>query len=308
MRATAQRVHRCRRYRRVMQSETCPPTTAAGAEVAVRGSGTPVLVVHGTPGGIDVADIMARFLPSSDFRVVTLSRPGYLGTPLASEHATLDDEADLYAAVLDDLGIDRVAVFAWSGGGPAAYRFAVRHPERVRSLVVAAGLTGPWSPPELSLPERLVGGTTAGAALARAAARLLPAVVVRLAVSGVSSLRGRSLRHHVAGVLRDPERRAFVLDLAATGNTSGPHKAGWDADVRNLGAVDDLGLAGVRAPTLLVHGTADTDVEPEHSARAAAEVPGAELLSVPGGTHFALWDHPDARSVQARVREHLRRH
>lgn len=289
-----------------MQPETCPAATTAGAEVATRGVGTPVLVVHGTPGGIDVAEIMARFLPSTDFRVVTLSRPGYLRTPLPTDTPSLDDEADLYAAVLDDLGIERVGVFAWSGGGPAAYRFAVRHPDRVRSLVVAAGLTGRWAPPEVSAPERLVGGTAFGASLARVAARLLPRTVVRLAVGGVSSLRGSALRDHVAGVLHDPVRRAFVLDLARTGNTSGPHRDGWDADVRNLGAIDDLGLASVRAPTLLVHGDADTDVLPSHSARAATEVPGAELAVLPGGTHFALWDHPDAEAVQARVREHLR--
>lgn len=290
-----------------MQPETCPEATVAGAEVATRGVGAPVLVVHGTPGGIDVAEIMARFLPSTDFRVVTLSRPGYLGTALGTGAGTLDDEADLYAAVLDDLGIDRVGVLAWSGGGPAAYRFAVRHPDRVRSLVVVAGLSGPWAPPEASLAERLVTGTALGAGIARVAARLLPRAVLRLAVGGVSSLRGAPLLDHVADVLHDPVRRAFVLDLARTGNASGPRRDGWDADVRKLGAVDDLGLAAVTAPTLLVHGDADTDVLPAHSARAAGEVPGAELVVLPGGTHFALWDHAESRAAQARVREHLRR-
>jgi pimeloyl-ACP methyl ester carboxylesterase len=288
-----------------MPPETRPVVTD-DTEFAVRGAGAPVLVVHGTPGGIDVAEIMARFLPSADFRVVTLSRPGYLGTRVRPGHDSLDDEADRYAEVLDALGIDRVAVLAWSGGAPAAYRFAVRHPDRVHSLVVAAGLTGPWTPPEVSAPERLVGGTLLGAALARAAARLVPGVVVRLAVSGVSSLRGRRLREHVRGILRDPERRTFLLDLARTGNTAGPHRAGWEADVRNLGAVTDLDLGAVRAPTLLLHGDADVDVPPSNSVRAADEVPGAELLVLPGGTHFALWDHPDASAVQDRVRAHLR--
>lgn len=290
-----------------MQPGTCLAVATARTEVAVRGVGAPVLVVHGTPGGIDGAEIMGRFLPSEGFRVVTVSRPGYLGTPLDTAHASLDDEADRYAAVLDGLGIDRVAVLAWSGGGPAAYRFAVRHPDRVRSLVVAAGLSGRWVPPHPGPLEWIVTNTVAGAALARAAARLLPSTVVRFAEAGVSSLRGDSLQQHVRGVLADPVRRAFVLDLATTGNTSGRHRAGWDNDVRNLGAVQDLELGAVRAPTLLVHGDADTDVDPSHSARAAAAVPGAELLTLPGGTHFALWAHRDAEVVQDRVREHLRR-
>ncbi|WP_416395753.1 MULTISPECIES: alpha/beta fold hydrolase [unclassified Curtobacterium] len=290
-----------------MPPETSPAAVVGDTEFAVRGTGAPVLVVHGTPGGIDVAEIMARFLPSTEFRVVTLSRPGYLGTRIRPGHDSLDDEADRYAALLDALGIDRVGVLAWSGGGPAAYRFAARHPDRVRSLVVAAGLTGRWEPPAVPAPVRIVGGSAFGAALARLAARLLPALVVRIAVSGVSSLRGPALRAHVHGVLRDPDRRSFVVDLAGTGNTSGPHRAGWEADVRNLGAIEDLALAEVRVPTLLVHGEADTDVDPSHSARAAATVPGAELVTVPGGTHFALWDHREARALQARVREHLGR-
>jgi pimeloyl-ACP methyl ester carboxylesterase len=291
-----------------MQPETCPAATAADrTESAVRGTGAPVLVVHGTPGGIDVAEAMGRFLPSDGFRVVTLSRPGYLGSALDPARASLDDEADRFAAVLDTHGIDRAGVLAWSGGAPAAYRFAARHPDRIRSLVVAAGLSGRWSPPRVSPPEWVVSHTAIGAVLARAAAAVAPRTVVRTAEAGVSALRGAALDAHVRDVLADPVRRAFVLGLATTGNTSGRHRPGWRNDVRNLGAVDDLGLGDVRTPTLLVHGDADTDVEPRHSARALAEVPGAELLTLPGGTHFALWDHRDADAVQERVREHLRR-
>lgn len=291
-----------------MQRETRPADTVAGVtESAVRGTGDPVLVVHGTPGGIDVAEAMGRFLPSDRFRVVTMSRPGYLGSTLDPEHASLDDEADRFAAVLDGYGIERAAVLAWSGGAPAAYRFAVRHPERVRSLVVAAGLTGRWHPPHVTPVEWVVTHTVAGAAAARIAAGLAPAVVIRVAEAGVSSLRRRRLDEHVRDVLADPVRRAFVLDLATTGNTSGRHRPGWRNDVRNLGAVEDLGLRDVRTPTLLVHGDADTDVVPAHSLRASVQIPGAELVTLPGGTHFALWDHHEASALQERVREHLSR-
>ncbi len=132
---------------------TSPSTGTGGIAVAVRGTGVPVLVLHGTPGGIASAEAMARFLPSDRFRVVTLARPGYAGTTLEPDHPSLDDEADRYVALLDALGIDRVAVLAWSGGGPAAYRFAVRHPDRVRTLVVVAGSRRGGSRPSRPSPS-----------------------------------------------------------------------------------------------------------------------------------------------------------
>jgi pimeloyl-ACP methyl ester carboxylesterase len=267
-----------------------------------------VLVLHGSPGGIDVAELMAGFLPSEDFRVVTVSRPGYLGTRLDAERPTIDDEADQLAGVLDGLGIDRVGVLAWSGGAPAAYRLAVRHPDRVGALAVASGVSSRWVPGPAGPAERLVSGTPFGAGLAAVAARIAPAAAARAAVAGVSTLRGGALQEHVAGVMADPERRAFLLGLARTGNSSGPRRVGWDNDVRQLAAVESLDLGAVRTPTLLVHGDADAEVVHDDSARAAAAIPGAELVTLPGGTHFALWDHRDAAAVQARVRAHLQQH
>lgn len=56
--------------------------TALGpVEYAVVGHGTPVLVLHGSPGGIDAAALMARILPRDGVAAILLSRPGYLGTP-----------------------------------------------------------------------------------------------------------------------------------------------------------------------------------------------------------------------------------
>ena len=82
-------------------------TTAGVVEAEVRGSGAPVIVLHGSPGGIDAARAMGHFLPPEKFRTIALSRPGYLGTPLGAGGASIDHEADLLAAVLDTLGVDR---------------------------------------------------------------------------------------------------------------------------------------------------------------------------------------------------------
>lgn len=290
-----------------MQTGSAPATGTGRVANTVRGTGAPVLVLHGTPGSLEGAEAMARFLPSERFRVVAVARPGYAGTPIVPGHASLDDEADRYAALLDDLGVDRTAVLAWSGGGPSAYHFAARHPDRVSALVVTAGLSGHWVPPHASPAEWFVARTRLGGALAAIAGHVVPRAVVGTVVAGVSSLRGAALRAHVRDVLHDPVRRTTVLDLATSGNAAGTHRAGWENDVRVLGALERLDLGAVRTPTLLLHGDADTDVDPAHSRRALAEVPGAELVTLPGGTHFALWDHADSVAVQQRVAEHLAR-
>lgn len=114
-------------------------TTAAGAvEFETHGHGTPVIVIHGSPGGIDAARAMSRFLPRDRFQTICVSRPGYLGTPLDTNDPSIDHESDLLAALLDRISVRCAGVLAWSGGGPAAYRFTVRHPNRVSAIVAIA--------------------------------------------------------------------------------------------------------------------------------------------------------------------------
>ena len=59
------------------------------------------------------------------------------------------DQADAYALLLDTLGIERAAVFGYSGGGPSAIQFAFRHAERTSALILlASALPGrPGHPP-----------------------------------------------------------------------------------------------------------------------------------------------------------------
>src|SRR4051794_16855448 len=99
-------------------------------EYTTRGQGRPVLVVHGSPGGWDQAAAMAGFLPEDEFPGILPSRPGYLGTPLDGR-GSIDQQADLHAALREHLGVGPAGVLCWSGGGPSTYRLAVRHPERV---------------------------------------------------------------------------------------------------------------------------------------------------------------------------------
>lgn len=278
-------------------------TTALGAvEAEAHGSGTPVIAVHGSPGGIDAALMMVRFLPPGQFRTIVLSRPGYLGTPLDAADTSIDHEADLLAAVLDTLGVDRAGVFAWSGGGPPAYRLAVRHPGRVSSLIQVAAVSSRWVAPPPSLSDRFMFGTNAGQRMIRFLARRAPGQVVDGALAGEGSLRGDELKALTASVMADREQRDAVLAVSTTMSWNGPRKAGWDNDVANYGAIDSLQLDRVRCPVLLVHGDADTDAIPEFSYTAHNTLPDSTLVVMERGTHLAFYAHPEASDVQEQAR------
>lgn len=62
-------------------------------------------------------------------------------------------QADYFAALLDELAVDRVAVIAHSAGALSALQLAIRHPHRVSCLILV--VPGTWAPPLLD--EKRVG-------------------------------------------------------------------------------------------------------------------------------------------------------
>lgn len=97
-----------------------------------------------------------------------------------------------------------------------------------------------------------------------------------------------------------------MLDLDATVSQRGPRKAGVENDYEQFGAIESLELEKVSAPTLLVQGSADTDVTPDHTEHAAGLIPGAKALVLENGTHLAFYTHPESAGAQARAVEVLR--
>ena len=79
--------------------------------------------------------------------MIAPSRPGYGRTPLSSGK-TSEEAADLMAALLDELNLEKVIAFSISGGGPTALNFALRHPNRCAGCVTEVSVTGGFTTPK----------------------------------------------------------------------------------------------------------------------------------------------------------------
>jgi pimeloyl-ACP methyl ester carboxylesterase len=280
--------------------------TALGAvEVARLGAGPPVMLIHGTPGGSDSSVAMGRFLADAGFELIAPSRPGYLGTPL-DDRRSIDDQAELVAALLDELGQERAGLLTWSGGGPSGYRLAVRHPDRVSALVAFAAVSQRHPNPKENLEERLLMKTSVGNWLLRFLAVHAPKEMVAETLKAEGDLSKDELESLVADVLGDDRKLEVVLAMANVVGDHAHRSAGVDNDWARFGEIESLELEKVKARTLVINGAADIDVPPQHSEYAAATIPDAERLIMDRGTHLSLFVHPEAAAAQARAVETLR--
>lgn len=115
-------------------------TPCGQIEYADAGRGSPILLVHGAGSGYDQGQNASRILVQSGFRVIVMSRFGYLRTPLPAD-ASAAAQADAHACLLDALNIRRAAIIGTSAGAPSSMQFALRYPKRTSALVLLVPVT-----------------------------------------------------------------------------------------------------------------------------------------------------------------------
>jgi 2-hydroxy-6-oxonona-2,4-dienedioate hydrolase len=281
-----------RAYERIEERSTIIPSPYEEIEYTEGGAGPSVLVIHGGGGGFDQGELIARTVLGDGFHWITPSRFGYLGSTMPPG-ATWDEQAHAYAHLLDHLAIERVAVVAMSQGGPSALLFALLHPDRVSSVTcLSCGVTA-------SAAEDQAGADRKGRMLRALFAHDLPYWLVSRAFRRqFMSLMGADPAV-VAGLTSD-QREAVDL-LIATMNPASPRSAGAVFD--NVAPLPGERIAGIGAPTLIVHAR-DDRLQLFHNAEfAAAAIPGAKLVSAERGGHILTI--VDQSSVRRAVHEHI---
>jgi pimeloyl-ACP methyl ester carboxylesterase len=111
-------------------------------QVAVRGTGRPLLLLNGLGARITLLDKLRAEL--TGYQTIAFNQPG-IGSSAPARGLDMEDYADLAVALLDKLGYDKpIDVFGISWGGCLAQELAYRHPARVRRLILASTTSSPF--------------------------------------------------------------------------------------------------------------------------------------------------------------------
>ena len=235
------------------------------------GRGAPVLLIMGLglSGGAwwRTVPVLAQRL-----RVITFDHRGVGRSRAFSDVYTTEAMADDAACVLDAAGVGRAHVYGISLGGMVAQQLALRHPERVRSIVL--GATSPGGPRAAAPDDDVL-------AFLRGRLRMPSDEAARASVPFNYGPRCR--RDHAERIEEDIAQRlaspfsdhAYRVQLFA----AGLHNC-WGR------------LPRITVPTLVVHGRHDRMVPVENGRILAERIPGARLEILDESGHLYPTEEP----------------
>jgi pimeloyl-ACP methyl ester carboxylesterase len=201
-------------------------------------------------------------------RIITWDARCHGETESTDDPFTYWDLADDLKGLLDHLGIERAVVGGMSQGGFVALRFALRYPERVSALILIDSQAGIEDPAKVATYELMLDvWETDG--LNDQLAETIAAIVLGKEWIGRGPwvAKWRQMPHSLL-------RQAF----------------------ETLVGRDDIHdrLGDIKAPTLVIHGSADAAIEMERAQRLCSELANCQpLVAVEGGGHASNLTHPD---------------
>lgn len=236
------------------------------------GEGPPMLLSHPLFGGFDMMTGFAGTYIGAGYRFVAPSRFGYLGSSLPSA-AMPADQAGADALLLDSLGIDAVAVFGYSGGGPSAIQFALRHPGRTTALILlASALPGKAGAPPKALARAFFGSDR---------------------IFWILKSRAPSLFARILGMPKGfhpaPAQRERIEQIMDSLFPIRPRKRGilFDLYVSNPD-VQTYPLEQISVPTLIINAKDDGLSAFDNAARACTRIRRSKLMAIDRGGHLLL--------------------
>jgi pimeloyl-ACP methyl ester carboxylesterase len=243
-------------------------------EVLRRGTGTPILLLH----GLDTVPPRAAFLDllGRDAEIIAPSSPGFGNTQRPTNFDTIYDLVHLYLAVLDELPYERVALLGLSFGGWLAAEVAVASCHRVSKLVLVDPV-----------------GIKLGGATDRDI----------LDVFNVNPAEVRRRSWHDPGKAPDYDAMSDEELVIHARNWEALCLYAWHPYMYNPQLKHWLGR--IKVPTLMLWGAGDRVVTPDYGRAYSRLIPGARFEVIEQAGHHPELEQPErfAERVAAFLRE-----
>jgi 3-oxoadipate enol-lactonase len=245
-----------------------------GIELAyeVSGAGVPVVLLHGFPFNRTLWREQVEALRER-YTVITVDLRGHGETPAtaaADAPATMEAMAEDVAALLDELGIERVVLGGLSMGGYVALAFYRLFPERVRALILAD--TRPHADTD---EARLGREETATRALREGMNTIADAMLPKLLASATHAAEPQIVRRVRDMILQtDPQGAAAALRGMAVRR-----------DQTKL-------LREIKCPVLIIVGSLDAITPPADAELMHREISGSRFEVIAGAGHVSNLERP----------------
>lgn len=249
-----------------------------------------VVLIHGLPGTAQDFDDVAAQLRGR--HTIAFDRPGF-GFSSGGYHP-LAEQLTTIRQLIESLGLRRAVLVGHSFGGTLALAYAEQRPQDVRGLVlVDAAAGGAHSDAFTRAQSHLV------QVLSWPLVQPLADVTFSQLLRTASAKAGDAQAFDPGDVEQTHEDHLLALNMQHEDLDA---YADEQLNADDVIAGVDRGLAQIVMPAVVVHGTGDKLIEPEHGRKLAASLPHARLVMVSGG-HMAPYLHPAV--VAAAVRELL---
>jgi pimeloyl-ACP methyl ester carboxylesterase len=225
------------------------------------GEGAPVVLLHPASGSGLIWGYQQPVLAKAGYRVIGYSRRSYYNSdPIARDRPGIAS-ADLHG-LIELLGLKTFHVVASAAGGTIAADYALSHPDRLSSLVIADNSAG-----------------VRDGEIAKAAANIRTKGFDDMPVE----FRELGPSYRAA----NPEGARLWTELAHKAVTGGEYRQG----VAN--EITAAKLEALRVPTLLITGDADLITPPSVMRMVARHIAGSEISIVAEAGHSAYWEQPE---------------
>jgi pimeloyl-ACP methyl ester carboxylesterase len=257
-------------------------------------TGTPVFLLHGTPGSRSGPRPRSSVLYRLGIRLVSHDRPGYGGSDSHPGRTVADVAADV-EAIADELELPSFGMVGRSGGGPHALACAALLGHRVQSVACLVGLA-PSDAADLdwyggmrdSNSEELEAPSSQaelGAACDEIKERLAGrAELIRRDPEEMFKLLTPDLADPDKRVVQDIAIRRLLTDTYREAVSKGSN--GWIDDVVALRQPWGFDMGTIKVPVLLWHGANDVFSPVAHSHWLARQMPTSVLAIQQDAAHF----------------------